>query len=100
MLADEACTPNAPRLADPAALLAEVPGWQVEGDVLTRTFRFPDFASAVRLLDRIAAMADAEDHHPDLTVSWGRLTVSWSTHSAGGLTRNDYICAAKVDRLA
>lgn len=96
------CRANAPRLsvAEIAADLAALPGWAHDGDALRKTFRFPGYRATIDFVNAVAAMADAEDHHPDLSVHYDRCTVSWSTHSAGGVTRNDSICAAKVERIA
>jgi len=74
-------------------------GWQVADGRLTREFRFPTFAAAFGLATRIALLAEGADHHPTMTLSWGRLEVAWSTDSIGGLSANDLIMAAKVDRL-
>ena len=66
---------------------------------LTREFRFPTFAAAFGLATRIALLAEGANHHPTMTLSWGRLEVAWSTDAIGGLSANDPIMAAKVDRL-
>src|SRR5574340_128898 len=75
--------------------------WQLgaEGQALERAFRRPDFASAFGLATRVALLAEAERHHPDLEIGWGRLRIRLSTHSVGGLSRNDFILAARIDRL-
>ena len=97
------CAPGTPPI-DPRevpVLLEQVPGWTVEErdghEVLTRRYDFRGFMPGVDLVNRIAAIAEAEDHHPDLELGWGRLTVRLWTHAAGGLTENDFIVAAKVD---
>lgn len=86
-----------------APLLAELEGWQVEqaGDhaQLVKRFRFPDFVSAVGFVNQITPVAEAEQHHPDLVVSWGQVRVVLWTHAAGGLTENDFVLAAKIDKL-
>ena len=98
------CEPGTPQLEPEAlkALAAEVPSWQViEVDghrVLTRTFKFKGFMPGVDLVNRIAGIAEEEGHHPDLSLGWGYLTVQLWTHTAGGLTDNDFILAAKVDQ--
>ena len=101
-----ACKPGTPTLppADAAGLLEELnPGWQIverEGhQELTRTFRFKGFLPGVRLVDAIGDLAEAEGHHPDLHLSYGSLRVDLWTHAAGGLTDNDFILAAKMDRI-
>jgi 4a-hydroxytetrahydrobiopterin dehydratase len=82
-------------------LLAEVAGWTLlDGKKLTRTFRFPDFVGAVAFVNELTPVAEAEGHHPDLTVKWGEVGVELWTHSIGGLSENDFILAAKIDRLS
>jgi len=96
------CRAGAQKLSDAelAADLGTLPGWaQVDG-ALAKTFRFADYRATIAFVNAIAAIANDEDHHPDLTVHYDHCGVSWSTHSAGGVTRNDSICAAKVERLA
>lgn len=73
--------------------------WQVLDDRLVRTFTFPTFAAAFGLATRVALLAEGQNHHPGLDVAWGRLTVTWTTDAIGGLSANDLIMAAKVDRL-
>jgi 4a-hydroxytetrahydrobiopterin dehydratase len=80
-----------------AALSSE---WQVDGAELRREMSFPNFNAAFGLATRIALLAESEKHHPDMEVGWGRLVVRLSTHSVGGLSRNDFIMAARIDRLA
>lgn len=79
-------------------------GWALEeaGDheQLWREFRTRDFRSAVEMVDAITPVADAEGHHPDILVGWGRVRVMLWTHAAGGLTENDFILAARIHRLA
>jgi 4a-hydroxytetrahydrobiopterin dehydratase len=86
-----------------AGLLAQLPGWQVEEAdghrQLVRELRFPDFVTAVDFVNRITPVAEAEGHHPDLLVAWGRVRVQLWTHVAGGLTENDFVLAAKIDRV-
>jgi 4a-hydroxytetrahydrobiopterin dehydratase len=73
--------------------------WQVEPDRLWRSFHFPTFSAAFGLATRIALLAEASGHHPELTVAWGTLTVTWTTDAIGAVSANDVIMAAKVDRL-
>ena len=100
-LAAMRCRPDAPRLAadELAAHVATLAGWEATADGLTRTYTFPDFAATIGFVNAVAWIAAHDDHHPDLAVSYGRCRVTWSTHSAGGITLNDAICAAKVERL-
>ena len=67
--------------------------------LLVREFKFKDFAEAMEFANKIAAIAEEEGHHPDLTVSWGSVGVELSTHSVGGLSENDFIVAAKIDKI-
>ncbi|MDR7419875.1 MAG: 4a-hydroxytetrahydrobiopterin dehydratase [Armatimonadota bacterium] len=100
-----ACRGGEPTLTDAqiAALRPEVPDWQVvERDGikrLERVFKFPDFARALAFTNAVGAAAEEEGHHPALLTEWGRVTVTWWTHKIRGLHRNDFIMAAKTDRL-
>jgi 4a-hydroxytetrahydrobiopterin dehydratase len=83
-----------------APLLAQIQGWQVkEGKKLEKRFRFGDFVQAVAFVNAITPVAEDEGHHPDLYVTWGAVRVSLWTHAVGGLTENDFILAAKIDRV-
>jgi 4a-hydroxytetrahydrobiopterin dehydratase len=82
-----------------AQIAAATPSWQTRGDAIERTFRFADFRLTMAFVNAVAGVADAEDHHPHLAVDYGRCLVRFNTHSAGGITRNDFICAAKIDVL-
>jgi 4a-hydroxytetrahydrobiopterin dehydratase len=75
------------------------PAWQVGKDRLTREFRFATFGGAFGLATRIALLAEAQGHHPTMEVAWGRLAVTWQTDAIGALSGNDFIMAAKVDRI-
>jgi 4a-hydroxytetrahydrobiopterin dehydratase len=83
--------------------LEQLDGWTVEDSEghmrLAKTFKFKGFMPGVELVNRIAQVAEAEGHHPDLLVSYGSVTVHLFTHAAGGLTENDFILAAKIDQL-
>ena len=104
-LAKERCVPaddSTPALApeEVARLSAGLdPAWQVLDDRLVRKFAFPTFAAAFGLATRIALLAEGQNHHPALETAWGRLIVTWTTDAIGGLSSNDLIMAAKVDRL-
>lgn len=74
-------------------------GWQVEAGKLVKAYSFDDFMGAVGFVDRLAPVAEAEGHHPDLEVGWGRVVVKLSTHSAGGLTEQDFSLASRLDQL-
>lgn len=75
------------------------PAWEIVEATLRRSFRLPDFAAAFTLATAIALLAEREGHHPDLHLGWGFLQVRLSTHAAGGLTRNDFVMAAKIDEI-
>jgi 4a-hydroxytetrahydrobiopterin dehydratase len=95
-----ACREGMPSLSseESASLARELDGWTISpGPRLARTWKFPDFATALAFVNKIGAIADGEDHHPDVTLSWGKVGVELWTHAAGGLTENDFIVAAKID---
>jgi len=113
-LAQQSCVPcrgGVPPLGDAeiAPLLAQLdPQWRVlqredakRGSVmlLARAYRFENFASALDAAVRVGAMAEEQQHHPDLTIAWGRLGVDVWTHKIGGLTESDFVFAAKCDAL-
>ena len=85
------------------AYLQEVPEWQVEPvdglDTLVRSFSFKDFNAALGFAAQVGALADEEDHHPEITIEWGRAQVRWWTHTVKGLSENDFIMAAKTDQI-
>ena len=99
-----ACLPGTPTLprSEIDRLLQQLPGWSVvdrDGHLLlTKTFRYQGFMPGVELVDRIAQIAEAEGHHPNLHLSYGSLRVDLWTHAAGGLTDNDFILAARIDQ--
>ncbi len=75
--------------------------WTLSDDrnVISREFRFPDFHRCVAFVNAVAYIAHQEDHHPDMEVGYNRCQLRYSTHDVGGLSRNDFICAARVDAL-
>jgi 4a-hydroxytetrahydrobiopterin dehydratase len=79
--------------------LRSLAGWEIKDGKLTKAFTFDGFIGAVRFVDRIAPVAESEGHHPDLHVSWGRVVVELTTHSAGGLTVKDFKLASLIDKL-
>jgi 4a-hydroxytetrahydrobiopterin dehydratase len=82
-----------------AAHLARVPGWSLVEGAIEKSFSHRDFHHTMAFVNAVAWIAHVEDHHPDLRVSYNRCTVRFNTHSVAGLSVNDFICAAKVDRL-
>lgn len=85
-----------------AGYLGYVEGWDIvdEGRCILRSFAFPDFKNALAFVNNIADIAEAEQHHPDITFGWGYCTVLFTTHAVKGLHENDFIMAAKVNELA
>ena len=102
----EPCRGGVPSLTpdEVRALLPRVPEWHmVERDRtlrIERGFKFPDFATAMAFAVRVGELAEAEEHHPDLHIGYGRVRVETWTHKIRGLHRNDFILAAKIDQLA
>lgn len=88
-------------IRDAEGLLAEVPGWALadEGKEILREYRFGNFHETMAFVNALAWVAHREDHHPDLEVGYSRVRVRFSTHAIGGLSENDFICAAKIDAL-
>lgn len=99
------CAPNAAALnaTQVAEYLAAVDGWQQDGTRITRAFKFSDYYETLAFINAIAYVIHAEDHHPELTVTYNRCVVKFDTHTAndgrGGISENDFICAAKVDAI-
>jgi 4a-hydroxytetrahydrobiopterin dehydratase len=83
-----------------AARLAECPGWKVEKDTLVKTYTLKSFPDAIAFVTRLAFDAEAADHHPDLHVSYKKVTVSWSTHSEGGVTDKDFAGVKQSEMIA
>jgi 4a-hydroxytetrahydrobiopterin dehydratase len=75
-------------------------GWTLDGDRILKQFTFADFPAAVAFINRLAPEAEAADHHPDILINYKRVTLTYSTHSEGGLTEKDFAGATVADRLA
>jgi 4a-hydroxytetrahydrobiopterin dehydratase len=101
-----ACRRDAPPVTDDEIRLLrpQIPDWELveQGGVpqLRRTFRFPDFKTALAFTQHVGALAEVEGHHPTILTEWGKTTITWYTHAIKGLHRNDFIMAAKTDQLA
>ena len=80
--------------------LKSVSGWRLEGNQITKQFTFRDFPAAVRYVNDLVPEAEAADHHPDILINYKRVTLTYSTHSEGGLTEKDFVGAATADRVA
>lgn len=107
-LATEHCAPckkGDPRVPpeDAELLMAQIPDWTLvldeHGDRLERTYRFGNFMEALAFTKRVGRLAERAEHHPTLLTEWGRVRVTWTTKKIHGLHRNDFIMAARTDRL-
>ena len=105
-LASRSCVPcrgGIPPLTEPAAreLVVRTPGWSLAeaGTRLQRRFEFRDFVAAMKFVNRVADVAEAEGHHPDIAIHWNKVDLTLWTHKIGGLHENDFILAAKIHRL-
>ena len=105
-LASKACVPcrgGVPPLSrdDAARYLAATPAWRLEenGSRLRRRFEFRDFVGAMKFVNRVAELAEEQGHHPDIAIHWNKVDLVLWTHKIGGLHENDFILAAKIDRL-
>jgi 4a-hydroxytetrahydrobiopterin dehydratase len=77
--------------------LRQLPGWERQGDEIRRTYSFPDFKGSMAFVNRVAELAEAADHHPDILVTYSKVTLTLTSHDAGGLTERDFRLAAKID---
>ncbi len=82
------------------ARLRRYPGWQAQGDALVRQYTFSSYPDAIAFVTRLAFDAEASDHHPDLLIRYRKVTVTWSTHSEGGVTDRDFAGVEQSDRTA
>ena len=101
----EACTIDAPLGSDSEAkvLLLELDGWVIENDSgidqLIKTYKFSNYAESLDFSNKVADLAESEDHHPKIVLEYGSVEVSWWSHKIKGLHKNDFICAAKTDLI-
>ena len=101
----EACRIDAPKVSNEEipSLISQIPLWEVieENNIkkLTCLFKFSDYEQSLVFTNKVANLADEEDHHPKITLEWGKVRVIWWSHKIQGLHQNDFICAAKTDRL-
>ncbi|MFC1467456.1 4a-hydroxytetrahydrobiopterin dehydratase [Verrucomicrobiota bacterium] len=103
-LTDKSCRPcegSIPPLGDAKVeeLFTELKGWELISKELVKTFTFKNFYETIAFTNAVAWIANSEDHHPDLEISYKTCTVHYSTHAINGLSENDFICAAKIDAL-
>ncbi len=80
-------------------LLKDMDGWRQEGQAIAKTYRFKNYHETMAFVNATAWVSHREDHHPDLEVGYNQCTVRYITHAIGGLSENDFICAAKIDNL-
>lgn len=100
----EACQIDAPKVPQDQIqiLLSEINGWfLIEEPInkIQKIFSFKSYKDSVDFSNKVASLADDEDHHPQIVLEWGKVTVIWWSHKIGGLHKNDFICAAKTDKL-
>ncbi|MGA2584075.1 MAG: 4a-hydroxytetrahydrobiopterin dehydratase [Tepidisphaeraceae bacterium] len=97
----KACRPGTAALseAEIGLLLPEILGWQSDNGEIFKTFNFKDYHHTMAFVNAVAWVSHQQDHHPDMEVGYNRCKVRYSTHSVGGLSENDFICAAKVESL-
>jgi 4a-hydroxytetrahydrobiopterin dehydratase len=107
-LADKTCVPcrggvpplTGKDLADIHSQLPESAQWNIVNEHhIGRTFKFPDFKSALAFVNRVGQLAEEQGHHPDILLAWGKVEITTWTHAVNGLTESDFILAAKIDRL-
>ena len=101
----EACRIDAPIVSDDEAslLIKEIEGWDLINDgikKLKKEFSFSNYSDSVDFSNKIAYMAEQEDHHPQIILEWGKVTVIWWSHKIKGLHKNDFICAAKTNNIS
>lgn len=94
------CEGGMPPMAEDTAkeLLVYIPGWELDsGNAIKKEFKFKDFKEAMKFINDVAYIADAEDHHPDIFNSYNKVGITLTTHAIGGLSDNDFIVAAKIE---
>ena len=101
----EACRIDAPTVSNNEAsmLIKEIEGWDLINDgikKLKKEFSFSNYSDSVDFSNKVADMADKEDHHPQIILEWGKVTVIWWSHKIKGLHKNDFICAAKTNKIS
>ncbi len=87
---------NPPRIKQ---LQANLKDWKIDGKRISKTFKFEDFYETMAFVNAVAWIANRENHHPDLEVGYNRCAIHYTTHSVGGLSEKDFVCAAQVDAL-
>tara|TARA_Y100000741_G_scaffold215097_2_gene163921 strand:+ start:446 stop:790 length:345 start_codon:yes stop_codon:yes gene_type:complete len=101
----EACKVDAPMLSEQEIqeLAPQIPSWMIHEEEgikrLICSFAFSSYEDSVNFTNKVAKLAEEEDHHPEIVLEWGNVTVSWWSHKIKGLHKNDFICASKTDNL-
>jgi 4a-hydroxytetrahydrobiopterin dehydratase len=95
------CEGGVPALTQAEAknLLMQLDAWELNDNIISKTFAFKNYYQVIAFVNAVAWMTHREDHHPDMEVGYNKCRVEYSTHAIGGLSENDFICAAKVDAL-
>ena len=95
------CEGGVPPLTDDEAarMLATLPGWERKDNLISKTYKFKNYYETMAFVNATAWISHREDHHPDLAVGYNQCRVRYTTHAIGGLSENDFICAAKIDVL-
>ena len=95
------CTSATPPLSQDRidTLMKQLEGWEQHGQLISKTVAFNNFHQAMSFVNAVAWVSNQEDHHPELTISYNKCKVEYTTHSVNGLSENDFICAAKIDAL-
>jgi 4a-hydroxytetrahydrobiopterin dehydratase len=95
------CEGGVPPLTDAEAaqLLATLEGWERKDNLISKTYKFKNYYETMAFVNATAWISHREDHHPDLAVGYNQCRVRYTTHAIGGLSENDFICAAKIDAL-
>lgn len=81
------------------AKIAQLDGWQQSGDTIEKQYKFKNFVEAIAFVNKLVEPAEAADHHPDITISYNKVTINLTTHDAGGLTQKDFDLAATFDQI-
>jgi len=81
------------------AMLKKVEGWELRENKIRKVYRFKDFKESMKFVNKVADLAEEEGHHPDIFISWNKVMLTLTTHAIGGLSENDFILAAKIDRI-
>lgn len=101
----EACKADAPHVNEEElpGLIRDIPEWQAVSEdgilKLRREYKFKNFVQALAFSNRVGELAEAHGHHPAILTEWGKTTITWWSHEMGGLHKNDFILAAKTDRV-